>query len=79
MGGMDLSHLPRGARARIDAIVADDTLTRKLLEMGFLEGAELCVLHTGPIGRDPLAVELNDRCVALRRRDASHIQVTALG
>lgn len=75
---MDLSHLPRGARARIDAIVADDMLTRKLLEMGFLEGMEVRVLHTGPIRRDPMAIEMNDRTIALRRKDASHIQVTEI-
>ncbi len=73
---MDLSQLQRGTLARIDAIVADEPLTRKLLEMGFLEGTELRVLHTGPIRRDPIAIELNDRCVALRRRDAAHIHVT---
>lgn len=73
---MDLSQLQRGVLARIDAIDADDALTRKLLEMGFLEGSELRILHTGPIRRDPIAIELNDRCIALRRRDARHIRVT---
>ena len=75
---MNLTELRRGARARIEAIDASDALTRKLLEMGFLEGMELRVLHTGPIRRDPMAIELNDRCIALRRRDASHIQISEL-
>lgn len=75
---MQLSELPRGKRAHIETIEADDALTRKLLEMGLQEGMELRIVHTGPIGRDPLAIEINDRCVALRRRDAAHIRVTVV-
>lgn len=73
-----LSNLPRGKRARIATIEAGDSLTRKLLEMGILEGQELTLLHVGPIRRDPLAIRLNDRIIALRRRDASHIHVELL-
>lgn len=72
---MDLSHLPRGKRARIERIDADEALTRKLLEMGLLEGLEVELLHVGPIRRDPIAIAMNGRCVALRRKDAAHIFV----
>lgn len=70
-----LSQLARGQRARITHIVAEDSLARKLLEMGILEGMDCRLLHTGPIGGDPIAIEINDRSVALRRRDAQHILV----
>ena len=60
--------------------VADSTnlrLTiRLLLELGFVEGAEVEVLHEGPLGRDPIAVRVNDTTVALRRREAMAIIVT---
>lgn len=72
---MDLTLLPKRQRARICRIEADDSLTRKLLEMGLEEGAELTLLHEGPVRRDPLAVSLHDRIIALRRRDAKHILV----
>lgn len=72
---MKLSELKRGDRARIHSIEADDHLARKLLELGLLEGMELRLTHTGPFGRDPIAVELNDRCIALRRRDAAHVTI----
>jgi ferrous iron transport protein A len=75
---MLLSKLPRGQRARISTIDADESLSRKLLEMGVLEGQELTLLHVGPIRRDPMAIRLNDRIIALRRRDASHIHVEPL-
>ena len=53
-------------------------LERRLLEMGFVEGASVRVLHEGFIGRDPIAVQLDDMCVALRRREACDILVRKL-
>ena len=50
-------------------------LERRLLEMGFVEGARVEILHEGFIGRDPICVRLDDMRVALRRRDARGIQV----
>jgi len=73
-----------GFRGHIDAIVAaDDTpgiapgeVERRLLELGFVEGAAVEVLHEGPLGRDPIAVRVNDTTIALRRREAMAIIVT---
>jgi ferrous iron transport protein A len=50
-------------------------LQRRLLEFGFVEGAQLEVLHEGAIRRDPIAVRLDDMRVALRRRDAEDVWV----
>jgi ferrous iron transport protein A len=50
-------------------------LERRLLEMGFVEGAQVRVLHQGFIGRDPIAVQLDDMRVALRRREARDIVI----
>lgn len=72
---MNLSELKRGETARILAIEAEDGLMRKLLEMGLHEGMEVRLAHTGPLGSDPIAFQTHDRCVALRRRDASHITI----
>jgi ferrous iron transport protein A len=52
-------------------------LERRLLEMGFVEGAKVQVLHEGLIGRDPMAVRLDDMRVALRRREAQAILMDA--
>lgn len=75
---LHLHQLARGASARITAIDADDSLARKLLEMGILEGMELTLLHEGPVRRDPLAIRVHDRIIALRRRHAEHIRVEPL-
>jgi ferrous iron transport protein A len=52
-----------------------EELERRLLELGFVEGATVEVLHEGLFGRDPMAVKLDDMRVALRRREARAIEV----
>lgn len=55
--------------------VGVEELQRRLLEFGFVEGAHIEVIHEGAIGRDPIAVRLDDMRVALRRRDAEDVYV----
>jgi ferrous iron transport protein A len=52
-----------------------EELERRLLEIGFVEGARIEVLHEGFIGRDPIAVRLDDMRVALRRREAQGVLI----
>jgi ferrous iron transport protein A len=52
-------------------------IERRLLEMGFVEGAPVRLVHEGLLGRDPIAVRLADRTVALRRREARAVMVRA--
>jgi ferrous iron transport protein A len=73
----------RGFRGLINAIVVDADhngvpaaeIERRLLELGFVEGATVEVLHEGPVGRDPIAVRVNNTTIALRRREAMAIRV----
>lgn len=60
-----------------DLTIAWGELERRLLEMGIVEGAKVELMHEGPLGRDPIAVRVDDTTVALRRRDADVILVTA--
>lgn len=55
--------------------ISVEELERRLLELGFVEGAQVEVLHEGLFGRDPMAVKLDDMRVALRRREARAIEV----
>ena len=43
--------------------------------MGFVEGAQFQILHEGLVGRDPIALKLDDMRVALRRREARAVLV----
>lgn len=82
---MRLSDLTKGDRGTINGIeplghdglheIGHVELERRLLEMGFVEGASFEVLHEGLIGRDPMALRIDDMRVALRRREAQAILV----
>ena len=60
----------------VGGYLAVDELERRLLEIGFVEGAAVEILHEGFIRRDPIAVRLDDMQVALRRRDADAVLVS---
>ena len=80
-----LADVRRGARGEVVAVSPESMagvpeaeraeLERRLLEIGFVEGARIEVLHEGFIGRDPIAVRLDDMRVALRRREAQGVLV----
>lgn len=50
-------------------------LERRLLELGFVEGARVELLHQGLFGRDPIAMKVDDMRVALRRHEAASLTV----
>ncbi len=52
-------------------------LERRLLELGFVEGATVELLHQGFFGGDPIAVRVAQTTIALRRREAMAIVVAA--
>jgi ferrous iron transport protein A len=81
-----LDELRIPARGRVAAInvphdcserhgVSPEELERRLLEIGFVEGAKIEILHEGLIRRDPIVVKIDGMRVALRRREAHAILV----
>jgi ferrous iron transport protein A len=50
-------------------------LERRLIELGFVEGARVELLHEGLFGGDPIAVRVAQTTIALRRREAMAIMV----
>src|SRR3977135_1097296 len=53
-----------------------EDLESRLIELGFVEGAAVEVLHEGLLGRDPIAGRGDGVTIALRRREAMAIIVT---
>ena len=47
----------------------------RLAELGFIVGETVSVLHRGPGGREPIAVQVGDTVFALRHFEASCIRV----
>ena len=75
---------PVGFRGRIQAIAAGRVaagmpapeLARRLIELGFVEGADVEILHQGLFGGDPIAVRVAHTTIGLRRREAMAILVS---
>ncbi len=84
-----LADVRRGARGEVLAVsptsmdgvpeAEREELERRLLEIGFVDGARVEILHVGLLGGDPLAVKLDDMRVALRRREADAVLVRVDG
>jgi ferrous iron transport protein A len=79
-----LSALTQGEHATVLAVIDDgqslgdeqaSTIARRLLELGFVPGAELEVVARMWPGDDPLAVRVGGSMFALRRREAQAIRV----
>ncbi|HVI26838.1 MAG TPA: FeoA family protein [Xanthomonadaceae bacterium] len=75
---MRLSDLPR----RIAAIVChvedkapDDPIARRLRELGFVPGEPVEVMAAGPLGAEPLLVQVGFTRFALRRSEAARVRV----
>lgn len=79
---LTLNQIPKNQKAIITAIddrehpsAEANSIEKRLLEMGFVEGAPVMLLHEAPFSRDPLIVRLRNNRVAIRRSEAKCIQV----
>ena len=78
-----LGHAKKGFISNIQSLLAQASasglpaaeMERLLIELGFVEGARVQILHEGFFGRDPIAVRGNGATVALRRREAMAVIV----
>lgn len=75
MSYLPLSTLPRGVSARIEHMRVAEPVRQSLMSMGVVEGLGIRIMHEGPFGRDPIAIEIEGHMVAIRRADAAHIMV----
>ncbi|PYS89468.1 MAG: hypothetical protein DMF64_17730 [Acidobacteria bacterium] len=73
-GLLSLNTLPHGARARVVAVGGADAVARRLMEMGVVPGAPVCVVKAAPLG-DPIQVRVRGYHLALRRAEAQMISV----
>lgn len=67
-----IHHLDAG---KVDSSLPAPELESRLIELGFVEGARVELLHEGILGRDPIAVRVENVTVAVRRREAMAVVV----
>jgi len=62
----------------VQELHANDAIARRLKELGFVKGEEVHLVARGPVGAEPLLVQVGFTRFALRRSEAARIVVTAL-
>lgn len=79
---MMLSDLPRRTLATVEAVedrLPNDAIARRLRELGFVDGEQVQVMAIGPIGAEPLLVQIGYTRFALRREEAARVRVRSNG
>jgi ferrous iron transport protein A len=78
---LKLSELPRRTAATVESVddqIANDTIARRLRELGFVSGERVEVVAAGPLSAEPLLVQVGYTRFALRRSEAARVQVKML-
>ncbi len=73
-----LSELPYGQEAAVHAVedaTTLDTIATRLRDLGFVAGERVRIVARGPIGADPLLIQIGFTRFALRRSEAARIVV----
>lgn len=77
---MTLSELPLHTSAVVESVQdlhANDAIARRLRELGFVKGEEVRLVAKGPVGGEPLLVQVGFTRFALRVSEAKRVVVDA--
>ncbi|KRG52192.1 ferrous iron transport protein A [Stenotrophomonas maltophilia] len=77
---MTLSELPLHTSAVVESVQdlhANDAIARRLRELGFVNGEEVRLVAKGPVGGEPLLVQVGFTRFALRISEAMRVVVDA--
>jgi ferrous iron transport protein A len=69
---MSIYDMKPGDKALIHSIYGDDKFTKRLLALGCIEGTEVTLKATAPLG-DPIIINLRGFNLAIRKKDAKNI------
>ena len=75
---MILTDLPRRTPAIVDSVEdhgPQDNIARRLRELGFVNGEEVEIVAKGPLGAEPLLVQVGFTRFALRRSEAARVRL----
>ncbi|MEC1772462.1 FeoA family protein [Schinkia azotoformans] len=69
-----LNQCETGDHVVIESMSIQGVMRRRLLDLGFVKGAQIEVLQKSPLG-DPAAYRVNNTTIALRKEESSQILV----
>lgn len=70
-----LRDLPVGSHAKVTSVNGSGRISRHLMEMGVVPGADVRVVKTAPFG-DPIEVVVRGYSLAMRCSEAESVEVT---
>jgi Fe2+ transport system protein FeoA len=73
---MRLSDCPIRHGGKIVRVQAEGRIGQRLLEMGFVEGADVRVIRVAPLG-DPIEVEIQHYFLSLRKSEAALVEIAS--
>jgi ferrous iron transport protein A len=76
--GEALNRVPRGVLTRVlrvDSVGSVDPIAERLRELGFVAGEPVRVVASGPLGGEPLLVQVGFTRFALRKAEAARVRV----
>lgn len=71
----DLSPNVEALVDHVEDVRADDPIALRLRDLGFVRGEPVRIVAKGPIGADPLVVQIGYTRFALRRAEAARVMV----
>ena len=74
---MTLADLKIGKSGKILKVSVSGALKRRLMDMGVVPGADVCVEKVAPLG-DPIEVRIKSYALSLRLGEARQIEVEAI-
>ena len=72
---MTLTNLPIGETAKVVSVKGNNSVTKRLMEMGVVPGVSVRVIKSAPFG-DPLEIRVRGYHLAMRRSEADAIEVS---
>jgi ferrous iron transport protein A len=75
---LSLCDLPYGQPAIVESVResdGSDSIARRLRELGFVAGEPVRIVARGPVGADPLLIQIGFTRFALRRSEAARVLV----
>jgi len=73
----DLPHRTPATVERVEDRAPNDGIARRLRELGFVAGEPVQVMAAGPVGAEPVLVQIGYTRFALRRSEAARVWVRA--
>jgi ferrous iron transport protein A len=72
---MTVATLNNGEYAKVVSLIGDESVTKRLMEMGIVPGVTIRKIKSAPFG-DPIEIRVLGYSLAVRKKEASQIQIS---